>query len=202
MSHVAERGTSIMRTVKGLLLLLLLGGILSFYDQTMVNGMVKEKEQMQKENKTFLAYQEEVVSEEIVYDGLTLTELSRKLDRSLSSDVSGYGSLFASYSLEKDVDPYLAVAIMLHETGCKWNCSTLVKACNNVGGQKGSPGCGGGSYKRFPTLEDGIKGFIDNLQKNYVAYGLTTPSLMASKYASSPTWAIKVENYMLEIKSK
>ena len=42
-------------------------------------------------------------------------------------------------------DSYVAVAIMLHETGCKSNCSSLVRNCNNVGGQKGSPGCNGGA---------------------------------------------------------
>mgnify|MGYP002511620479 CR=1 FL=1 len=41
---------------------------------------------------------------------------------------------------------YLAVAIVLHETGCKWTCSKLVRECNNVGGMKGS-GCGSYGYE-------------------------------------------------------
>ena len=51
---------------------------------------------------------------------------------------------------------------MLHETGCKYKCSNLVVSCNNVGGQKGSPSCGGGSYKYYATLDDGIVGHIEN----------------------------------------
>ena len=120
------------------------------------------------------------VKSENVYDGMTLDELASKLDRSLKNELSGKGYLYASYSLEKGVDPYLAVAISLEETGCNWNCSYLVKTCNNVGGMKGS-GCG--SYGAFPTLDDGIKAFIDNIYRNYVAYGLTTADTMNPKYA-------------------
>lgn len=50
----------------------------------------------------------------------------------------------------------------------------MVRKCNNVGGVKGSPNCGGG-YKRYSTLDEGIKQFIDNLANNYYAYGLDTP---------------------------
>lgn len=136
----------------------------------------------------------------IVYDGLTLTELSNKLEKSLNSDLSGKGKLFASYSLDLGLDPYLAVAIVLQETGCKWDCSQLVKQCNNVGGIKGAPGCWGGSYKAFPTLDEGIKGYLDNLYYNYYSKGLTTPELINPIYAESKTWASKVNYYISEIK--
>lgn len=138
---------------------------------------------------------------EKVYDNMTMEDLSDKLNRSLNSTLAGTGNLFAKYSIQYGVDPYLAVAITLHETGCKWNCSTLVKQCNNVGGQKGSPGCGGGSYKAFPTLEAGIEGFIANIYNNYYKYGLNTPELMNSKYAESTTWATKVNSYISSIKA-
>ena len=136
--------------------------------------------------------------EQIVYDGLTLNQLSDKLNRSLKSDLTGKGQLVASYSLAKGVDPYVATAIMLHETGCEWGCSRLVKECNNVGGQKGS-GCG--SYSYFSSLDTGIKKFIDNLAKNYYAKGLNTPEKMNKKYATSKTWSTKVNKYVTKIKS-
>lgn len=141
------------------------------------------------------------VETNIVYDNMTFDELSNKLDRSLKSKLSGTGNLFAKYSLEKGVDPYLAVAIALHETGCNWNCSTLVTSCNNVGGMKGSPSCGNGSYKAFATLEEGIRAYIDNLYNNYYAYGLNTPELINPKYAASTTWASKVNWYIEVIKT-
>lgn len=132
------------------------------------------------------------------YDGMTVEELASKLDRSLKNELSGKGYLYASYCLEKGVDPYLAVAISLEETGCTWNCSKLVKSCNNVGGMKGS-GCG--SYGAFATLDDGIKAFIDNIYRNYVAYGLTTADAMNPKYAENPTWSTNVNAYITKIKN-
>lgn len=141
---------------------------------------------------------EEIVEDPIVYDGMTLDELANKLDRSFKNELSGKGRLYASYSLEKGVDPYLAAAISLEETGCNWNCSNLVKSCNNVGGMKGS-GCG--SYGYFNTLDDGIRAFIDNIANNYVAYGLTTADLMNPKYAENPAWSTNVNNYITRIKN-
>ena len=149
-----------------------------------------------------LGKESNVTKRVIVYDGMTMNELAAKLNRSLNSTISGKGELIASYSLERGVDPYLAVSIMLLETGCKWTCSYLTRVCNNVGGMKGSPGCGGGSYKQFATLDEGIKKFIDNLANNYYAYGLTTPEAMNKKYAESTTWAMKVNNYISQVKAK
>lgn len=140
--------------------------------------------------------------EPIVYDGLTMNQLAEKLNRSLGSTLSGTGYTFASESLALGIDPYLAVAIVLHETGCQWECSYLVQACNNVGGMKGSPGCNGGSYASFSTLDDGIRSYLSNLYRNYYAYGLTTPETIGPKYAASPTWASKVNWYINSIRSK
>lgn len=138
----------------------------------------------------------------IVFDGLTMNELADKLNRSLKSTISGKGYLIASYSLQLGIDPYLATAIILHETGCNGTCSRLVRECNNVGGQKGGPSCGGGAYKAYPTLDEGIMGYLDNLYRNYYAYGLTSPETIGPKYAASTTWASKVNNYIAVIKSR
>lgn len=151
---------------------------------------------LQLEEEDLLAF---TPKEEIVFEDMTLDELSKKLDRSLKNELSKKGSLIASYSLEKGVDPYVATAIILQETGCKWNCSRLVKSCNNVGGQKGS-GCG--SYRYYSSLEDGIKSFIDGLSKNYFSKGLTTPKQINKRYATSKTWYQKIEAYIDEIRRK
>ena len=156
----------------------------------------KKGEEVQTEEKK----EEEPVAIKpaIVYDGMTMDELASKLNRSLKNDLAGKGYLYASYALEKGVDPYLAVAISLEETGCNSNCSTLVKSCHNVGGMKGS-GCG--MYGYFDTLDAGIKAFIDNIARNYVAYGLTTADTMNPKYAENPAWAHNVNNYISIIKN-
>ena len=159
------------------------------------------KEEVKEEVKEEIK-EEKVVEEapapSIVYDGMTLEELANKLERSFNNELSGKGYLYASYSLEKGVDPYLAAAISLEETGCKWNCSSLVKNCNNVGGMKGS-GCG--AYGYFGTLDDGIRAFIDNIYRNYVAYGLTNADTMHHKYAENPEWANNVNAYIARIKN-
>lgn len=166
---------------------------------------LKSKDNLTEPNEVYIAEniaEKEDVEEPIVYDGLTKQELIDKVDSFLNSDLKGKGELFVTYSLEKGVDPYLAVAISMHETGCKWGCSTLVKQCNNVGGQVSSPSCNGTSYKKYDTLDDGIKGFIDNLARNYINMGLTTPEQMNPKYAADTTWASKVNKYINEIKAQ
>ena len=136
---------------------------------------------------------------DIVYDGKTLDEIAEIINKSLNSTIMGKGYLIASYAIENNVDPYMATAIILHETGCKWECSYLARECNNVGGQKGS-GCG--NYAYFETLDDGIRGFIDNLSRNYISYGLTTPEEINTKYASDPNWAVSVNKYIESIKAQ
>ena len=133
-----------------------------------------------------------------VYKNMTMEELTDKLNNVLSNELEGTGKYYAKYSIELGVDPYLAVAISMHETGCTWNCSYLARKCNNVGGQKGQ-GCG--SYRSYKTLKDGIYGFILNIKKNYVDYGLLTAKQMNSKYAEDPKWASKVNKYIRKIEN-
>lgn len=165
-------------------------------------NMAQEEEIIKIDSIAELKKEGNVTKKVIVYDGMTMSELTEKLNRSLKSTIAGKGDVFASYSLERGVDPYLAVSIMLLETGCNWSCSSLMRKCNNVGGQKGSPSCDGGSYRAYPSLDEGIKGFIDNIADNYYAYGLTTPEAMNKKYAESNMWAIKVNNYISSVKAK
>lgn len=165
-------------------------------------NMTQEEEIIKIDSIAELKKEGNVTKKVIVYDGMTLNELTEKLNRSLKSTIAGKGDVFASYSLERGVDPYLAVSIMLLETGCNWSCSSLTRKCNNVGGQKGLPSCDGGSYRAYPSLDEGIKGFIDNIADNYYAYGLTTPEAMNKKYAESNMWAIKVNNYISSVKAK
>lgn len=140
------------------------------------------------------------VKDPVVFDGLTMKELTEKLDKTLSSDLEGYGYMFAEKSVELGLDPYLAVAITMHETGCKWGCSSLLRKCNNVAGIKGKPGCNGGSYKSFSSLEEGINYFLEMLYNNYYSKGLTTPEQINKRYAEDKTWYIKVNNYIENIK--
>ncbi len=165
-----------------------------------------EKEKLEKEERKVNEVRQEIEiislkasSPVIVYEGMTLEELGAKLDRSLNSTLSGYGPIFAKYAIEYGVDPYLALSITLLETGCTWNCSSLVKKCNNVGGMKGKGSCNGSSYASFPSLEEGISAMISNLSQNYIQKGLITPEQINTKYATSSTWANKVNYYIEKI---
>lgn len=142
--------------------------------------------------------EEEVIKPVIVYDGLTIEELTNKLNRVLKSTLAGTGSSFANYSIQLGVDPYLAIAIVLQETGCYWgSCSAMVDQCYNVGGMKGGYySCWGGSYAAFPTLDEGIQTYIYNLYNNYVSRGLTTAEAMNASYAEDTLWASRVNNYI------
>lgn len=137
-----------------------------------------------------------------VYEQMTLEELGEKLNHSLgTTTLSNKGSLIASKCIELGVDPYIATAIMLHETGCPNNCSNLLRSCNNVGGQKGSPRCGAGSYKYYATLDDGIVGHIENLSRNYFAQGRNTIEAIAPKYAESMEWPGMINWYVSKIRA-
>ena len=132
----------------------------------------------------------------VVFENMTMGELTAKLDKNLKSTLAGTGKYYAKYAIEYGVDPYLALAISLHETGCNYSCSNLVRSKNNVGGMMGS-----GGAIAFTTIEEGIQKFIYNIKKNYYDYGLTTPETMNSKYAASKTWATKVNKYIDTIKA-
>ena len=148
------------------------------------------------DNKDISGVAQNIVRVE-VYDGMTLDELSSKLNKSLKGILSNKGKLIATRCLKYGVDPYVAVAIMLHETGCNSRCSSLSTKYYNVGGMRGSNG-----YMHFNSIDEGINRFIDNLYKGYYKIGLNTPEKMNKKYAESTTWASKVNEYVKKIKSK
>ncbi len=182
--------------------------------------LVKEKEEQVEEEPTVtekqIAIQEVIetkepiedvtveVAQPVVFEDMTLEQLGEKLNRSLHSNIAGYGPVIAAIAIERGMDPYLSVAIILHETGCKWSCSYLVQACNNVGGQKGGPSCNGGAYKAYATLEEGITGYMDNLYNNYYAHGLNTAETIAQKYVGTSSWSewvAKVNDYIAAIRA-
>ncbi len=140
--------------------------------------------------------EEEMRAKMVVYEGLTLNELSEKLDKVLKSDLAGYGRYISEVSLERNVDPIVATSILLHETGCMWKCSYLARVKYNVGGMRGRNG-----YMKFDSMEEGIRAFVGNLQKNYYEKGLTTPELMNKKYAENPNWHKNVNYYVKLIKA-
>ena len=132
---------------------------------------------------------------------MTIAEIGQQLNKHLGTDLlMNKGELIASYAISLNVDPFVAAAIMLHETGCGSQCSSLARSCNNVAGQKGAPSCNG-AYKRYSTIDEGIRGAIDNLYRNYYSKGYDTVEKIGPKYAESNTWVPKINNYIARLKS-
>ena len=91
-----------------------------------------------------------------VYGGMTLEEVAAQINKSLKNDITNKGMVIASKCIELGVDPFIASAIILHETGCGQNqCSNIARNCYNYGGQKGS-GCG--AYQRYSSVDEGLIG--------------------------------------------
>ncbi len=186
--------------IKMTLVVLVLSSIINIYKENRNNHYVIEtvvtKNILFESGVNKSRYEEEIIEPVIVYEGLTLDELSAKLDKELNSTLSGYGNTIATLALERNVDPVVATSIILVETGCKWKCSYLVRHNYNVGGMRGSKG-----YMKFSSLEEGLRAFVGNLQKNYYEKGLTTPETMNKKYAENPNWHKDVNYYVKLIKA-
>ena len=155
------------------------------------------KQEVQAPKQEVQAPKQVEQAEPIVYEGMTLKELAEKLNRSLKSTLAGTGLIFANDAVTLGIDPYLAVGIVLHETGCNYSCSKLARENYNFGGMKASSG----NYQKFNSVEEGIHAFMNNLSKKYVLVGLDTAEKMNSKYAASKTWATKVNNYKEKVKN-
>ena len=133
------------------------------------------------------------------FNGENKEDIAKKINKYLKGVLGNKGEFITEYSLSVGMDPYLAASVMLHETGCKWTCSKLARTCNNVAGNKGNPGCNGGSYRKFDTIEEGIKFAIDKLN-SYYQKGYTTPKQINPYYAEDKTWHTKVNKYIKELK--
>ena len=80
------------------------------YQNNNINSNI-EQEEINEETTSLEVQEPEIVT---VYEDYTMEELSEQLEKSLNSDISGYGSFIANYTIEKNVDTFLATAIMLH----------------------------------------------------------------------------------------
>ena len=168
-----------------------------------VEQATKTNKQEVKETNTVNEINMEIATasllREEVYEGMTLEEVANQLNKSLKNDISGKGMVIASKSIELGVDPFVATAIIMHETGCgQSSCSHIARTCYNFGGQKGS-GCG--AYQRYSSVDEGLEGMISNLYRNYYSKGLTTVETIGPRYAESTTWVSMINWYVGKIKS-
>lgn len=107
---------------------------------------------------------------------------ANELNVSLANEgvFNGKGQAFIDAGKKNGVDPVLAAAIAIHETG--HGKSNAVRNKNNPGGLM-DPSTGWSTLQVFPTLDAGIDAMIRNLFRNFISKGLTTPETIGPKYA-------------------
>lgn len=170
--------------------------------ETVENNKVEDIIENEVTDETEKEETEEEFINEFVYDNMSEYDLILKLDKNLKNELSGTSINFVNYYKQTGLDPVLAAAIVLHETGCTWKCSGLVRECYNFGGMKGGTNkYKDTSYTCYSSKEEGINAYLNMLYNNYYAKGLTTPELINPKYAASLEWSKAVNNYMTKIKN-
>lgn len=144
---------------------------------------------------------EKPISVDTSYDGEDYKVIGKKLDKNFKESILlGHGEIIAKYSINKGVNPYLIGGIIMENTNCNMECNAVVTNCMNVGYLKGSPGCFGGSYKKYNNMDDGIKELVDYILKKFYANNKTTPDSIYEKYGQDIRWAYNVNKYMEIIK--
>lgn len=145
---------------------------------------------------------EPIIEEIVEYEGESFENIGKKIEKYLvKTKLEGYGEYIAKYSVSKSVNPYLIGAIVIVNSNCNVQCTAIVEKCNNVGDLNGSSGgCFGGTYRKYNTLEDGIKDLVDYTLENFYANDLKTPSAIYRRYNKNSAWSYKVSRYMEKIK--
>lgn len=127
------------------------------------------------------------------YDGESVSEVGKKLNKKFKGSLKGTGEYFAKLCMEKGMDPYLLAAISVHETAFGTSSAAVTRF--NYGGIM----CNG-KLCEYDSVEHGLTSFINMVYRNYFKKGLLTPEQMHKKYAASPTWAEKVNSHYKALK--
>ena len=135
------------------------------------------------------------------FNGESIETIGKKINKYCEkTSLEGYGEYIAKESIYKSVNPYLISGIILENSNCKNECSVIYKECNNATGMKGSPGCFGGSYKKYDKIEDSISDIVNKISKEFYTPEMQTPYKMYKDYGKNSSWALKVSNFMEAIK--
>ncbi len=144
--------------------------------------------------------EEEQVIED--YKGESLEKIIYKMNKYFKeTPLEGYEESIVNTSVKNGINPYLIGAIVLESTGCKYNCSVIFNECHNTYGVKGKPGCFGGSYRVFNSVEDSVKDLVKEIKNKFSEEENQVPNKMFDKYGKNAIWAFKVSKYMDELKA-
>lgn len=135
------------------------------------------------------------------YEGESIEKIANKFEKYFKkTELEAYGKYIASSSIKKGVNPYLVGAMILVNTNCNNDCTIIYKNCNNVGDMKGAPGCFGGVYKKYDSIESSIDDLVNYVYDKFIVNDLTTPNAIYKKYGKDSSWAFKVTNHMEKLK--
>jgi len=172
--------------------------ILMFNNNFMIY-LDKEEPDTPKDDEPVAPVEDEVV--DTSFNGESIETIGKKIDKYCEkTSLEGYGEYIAKTAIHKSVNPYLISGIILESTNCKNECSVIFKECNNATGMKGSPGCFGGSYKEYKKIEDSISDLVNKVSQDFYTPEMQAPYKMYKDYGKNSSWALKVNNYMEEIK--
>ena len=158
----------------------------------------KPKEELPKEDEP-KEDDNEVIDTD--YNGESVEKIAHKIDKYCAkTPLEGHGEYIARASIRKSVNPYLIGGIILESTSCKTECSIIFQECNNVAKMKGEPGCFGGVYKNYSSVNDAISDLVTYISKEFYTPEMQSPYKMYKAYGKSSAWAFKVSNYMDAIK--
>ena len=131
------------------------------------------------------------------FNGESVEVIGKKIDKYCKkTPLEGYGEYIAKTSIRKSVNPYLISGIIIENSNCINECSVIFKECNNISGMKGSPGCFGGAYKQYNSLEDSITDLVNYISHDFYTPEMQSPYKMYKSYGKNSSWAFKVSNYM------
>ncbi len=173
--------------------------VLMFNNNFMIYLNPEDKPTPKKEEEK----KEEVVEEPVDTDfnGESIEAIGKKIDKYCKkTSLEGYGEFIAKASVRKGVNPYLISGIILEGSNCKIECSVIFNECNNVSGMKGSPGCFGGTYKKYNKVEDSITDVVNAISQKFYTKEMQAPYKMYKEYGKTSSWALKVSNFMDAIK--
>ncbi len=173
--------------------------VIMFNNNFMIYLNPHEEEIDPKENETEVPVEEEPV--DTSFNGESIEVIGKKIDKYCAkTPLEGYGEYIAKTSILKSVNPYLITGIILENSNCKVECSVIFKECSNTSGMKGSPGCFGGSYKKYNKVEESISDLVGSISKTFYTPEMQAPYKMYKDYGKSSSWALKVNNFMDAIK--
>ena len=188
-----------------ILIILLLFNVAFIYGVNYANNVIEENDFMIyfKDKPEVINEDDEEIIEFTDYEGEEIDTIADKLEKTfLKTPLESHGKFIAENSVKKGVNPYLIGGIILESTACKNECTIVFKQCNNVAGLKGVPGCFGGSYKAYNSIDDSILDLISKIKNDYSDKDMQVPNKMYKSFGKNATWAFKVSNLMEEIKRK